>query len=825
MQPCTKSSKRQRQPISRCDTGGNLAKYWMRKSPEHSTKDLDLKVMNRITGFWLRARALTTTLLTALAVVGSVVVPATVGIAGSASASAAWPEYTIDVSKFNAGQIITDDLFFDKGAMTASEVQSFLNAKVPVCDPGYTCLKSKTEKTYDIPANPMCTAYSGAASETAASIIYKVGRACGISQKVILVTLQKEQGLVTDTWPSARQYKYAMGADCPDSGDGCGLTAGFFRQVYRGTYMMKRYTQPAGTGPGTDYETDFASMHRAKSTVWVRYGVDVNCGSKKVYISNQATHVLYVYTPYTPNAGALKAGWGTAPCGAYGNRNFFRYYFMWFGDPNGIPPKMTSPPDQTGDAVGEETVGNVLSVDPGTWTGNPKPSTAYQWYACTDPVAKLLTSVPQGCGIITGAKAATYTLTAAEVGKYVAPLVTKSNQAGKVTRMTTSTAFVYQTPANTVAPSFTTTARPSQATTVSAGTWTGLPAPTYTYKWTICPTATKSATCVTVANVTGASFTPKTADIGKFLIAEVSATNRSTVAVTTPVAVQVQSVPLIVKHYAVSGKAAVGATVTVSGGTWTAVPSAAQTYQFFACASSIKTASSTLPASGCSALAPASSQTSAAIPASARGKFIVTRVVSTNAVGETTDVTPSTPAVTLDPELPLISGTSTVGQTLSATSGEWPGVKTPIVLTLTGPKYDVYPIYGIQEALQADGYSTPRTGKYDARTIADVKRFQIKHKVPLADGYVGPRTWGIMKSLTTTTDPTFAYQWLRCTNPVVVTPTSSPSGCSVISGATASTYVPVTLDRTKYLIIQVKATNTSATVKTRWSLSTPAAVN
>jgi hypothetical protein len=780
--------------------------------------------MNRSSGFRLRVRSLVTALLTAIAVVGSVVVPATIGDLATARASSAWPEYTIDISKFNAGRIITDDLFFDSDAMTAADVQSFLNDKVSTCDPGYTCLKSKKDATYDIPANPMCTAYDGGGRESAATIIYKVGKACGISQKVILVTLEKEQGLVSDTWPTTRQYKYAMGADCPDTGDGCGLTAGFFKQVYRGTYMMKRYTQPPGTGPGTNYESNFAAMHRAYSTVWVRYGVDSKCGSKKVYISNQATHVLYVYTPYTPNEAALKAGWGTAPCGAYGNRNFFRYYFRWFGDPNGVPPKMKAAPDQTGDVIGEETVGNVLSVDAGVWTGNPKPATTYRWYACDKPVADLQKAVPTGCVAIARAKASTFTLTTSQVGKYVAPLVTKSNQAGKAMRMALSTASVYQTPANTVAPAFTTPARPAQPTSVDTGTWTGLPAPTYSYKWSLCPTATKNASCVSVPGST-ATMTPKVADIGKYLFAEVSATNKTTVAATTTTGVQIQSVPLVKKNYVVTGKPVVGSSVTVAGGAWTAVPTATQTYQFFACTSVIKTPSSTLPTSGCSALGVAGAAVSTPLPTSARGKFIVTKVISTNAIGSSTSVTASTPAVTLDPALPAISGTSTVGQTLTSTSGEWAGMTTPISLTATGPKFDGYPIYGIQEALRADGYTTPRTGKYDARTIADVKRFQQRHRVPLADGYVGPRTWGIMKSLTTTSEATVTYQWMRCTNAVTVTPSTAPSGCAIITGATASTYIPVLADRTKYLVVQVKATNTSESVKTRWSLSTSVVAN
>ena len=260
--------------------------------------------------------ALTLTIVAAVVAGVGIVVPSAVNPAAPARALM-WPEYTINMSKFNAGRIITDELFFEGSAMTESQIQTFLNEKVPVCRSGYVCLKDYVEaNAYDIPATPMCTRITGSAREKAARIIWRAARACGISPKVILVTLQKEQGLVTDTWPTDRQYKYAMGADCPDSGDGCGLTAGFAKQVFRGTYQFKRYTGPPGTGPGTQYDYPFTAMKKVGTWQNIQYGVRTSCGTKRVFISNQATHVLYVYTPYTPNQAALNAGWGTATCGA-----------------------------------------------------------------------------------------------------------------------------------------------------------------------------------------------------------------------------------------------------------------------------------------------------------------------------------------------------------------------------------------------------------------------------------------------------------------------------------------------------------------------------
>ena len=817
-----------------------------------------------VRGLWLRAwaRALTLTLIAAVvAVVGVVVVPSTVGSSSRAEAAVSWPEYTIDMSKWDAGRIINDELFFDPNSMTVAEIQTFLNEKVPDCRNGYTCLKDKFDITNNIPANPMCTAYtrsdnptrtswtykdSAGVHEKAALIIYKVGRACGISPKVILVTLEKEQGLVTDDWPGTRQYKYAMGADCPDSGDGCGLTAGFFKQVYRGVYMMKRYTQPAGTGPGTNYESDFAAMHRVHTWVNVRYGISTSCGTKRTYIANQATHVLYVYTPYTPNAGALAAGWGTAPCGAYGNRNFFRYYFKWFGDPHGIPPAMTDPPTQTGTEVGLEKVGTVLTASKGAWKGVPTPAPSYQWFKCDAPVDALKTAAPTGCAAIPNATAATYTLTVNEVGKFVAPRIKVSNVAGTTYRLTATTAKVYLAPANTVLPAISGTVRPAQTLTVSNGTWTGLPAPTFTYQWSVCnaevpqppvvtPVAVRSSatrpapvvppapTCTAIEGATKSTFVARVADIGKYYQAKVTAKNTSATTVVTSTSMQVQSVPLVVKHAALGGRAKIGATVSAAVGSYTAVPAATMSYQFFSCPAAIKTTVTSIP-NTCVSLGNASSTPSVAVPAAAKGKFVTAKVIATNAIGSTVEYTPSSAAVADDPLVPLITGAPSVGHAVTASSGTWTGTTTRIRLATGGRLYGGYSILGVQQALRADGYATPLTGVYDSRTISDVRKFQLRHHVPNPDGYVGEMTWKAMRALTVSTTPSFTYQWMRCASAVTVTPavapTAAPFSCVSIAAATDASYTPVAADRNKFLVVAVTASGVQETPKVRWSLST-----
>lgn len=225
-------------------------------------------------------------------------------------------------SDFRAGSIISDALFFDGRAMTAGDVEQFLQSRRPTCASGYTCLKDYSMATTSQPASAgLCDAYQGSASQTAAEIIAAVGRACGVSQKALLVTLQKEQGLVTAYAPTSSQYRTAMGYGCPDTAPCDALYYGFFNQVYRAARQFKLYAL---------YPTSYS--YRAGRLNQILFNPDATCSSSSVYIENQATAGLYNYTPYQPDAAALASLYGAGDgCSAYGNRNFWRDYTDWFG--------------------------------------------------------------------------------------------------------------------------------------------------------------------------------------------------------------------------------------------------------------------------------------------------------------------------------------------------------------------------------------------------------------------------------------------------------------------------------------------------------------
>lgn len=230
-----------------------------------------------------------------------------------------------DLSKFDPGNIISDAVFFNSGTMSEAQIQGFFEEKVPRCQSGYVCLRDWYDTSRATNADAMCGVYAGGMRERASTIIYKVAQACGINPQVLIVMLQKEQGLVTHTWPSDFRYRAAMGQGCPDTAACDARYYGFFNQVYGAAWQLKRYANPAGT---SQYFTWFAP-----GKTWnVRWHPNEACGSAPVHIKNQATADLYYYTPYQPNAAAIRAGYGEGDgCSSYGNRNFYQYFTDWFG--------------------------------------------------------------------------------------------------------------------------------------------------------------------------------------------------------------------------------------------------------------------------------------------------------------------------------------------------------------------------------------------------------------------------------------------------------------------------------------------------------------
>lgn len=259
-----------------------------------------------------------------LAMAGVVATGIVVGLPVAAPAEAA------TASNFNPGNIISDDLFYDGSAMSVSQIQAFLDAKIGTCS-NSNCLNvavipypGRARDVSQTTGNVVCEAISSGTMRVS-ELIYRTQVACGISAKVILVTLQKEQGLVLDRSPSDVSLRWAMGMACPDTAPCDTAFAGLGTQIVAGTRQLKAYKAAAfARQPGNQY---------------VQWNPDSSCGGTYVNVQNYATAALYNYTPYQPNSAALANLYGVGNgCSSYGNRNFWTFYTDWFGSTTDVDP-------------------------------------------------------------------------------------------------------------------------------------------------------------------------------------------------------------------------------------------------------------------------------------------------------------------------------------------------------------------------------------------------------------------------------------------------------------------------------------------------------
>ena len=197
-------------------------------------------------------------------------------------------------SNFNPNFIISDTETQDC-SWTKNDVQQFLDAR------------GSYLRSFSAPD-------ASGTIKTASEIIYDAATAYRINPKFLLVTLQKEQSLVTDDAPSQKQLDWATGYAVCDSCsmDDPALTKyrGFGKQVDNAAGLIRFY-----------YENkDAKSYIKKKDTSVIIDNTEVIPGS-------WATAFLYTYTPHLQ-----------------GNRNFWRIWETWFGQvyPNGTILKSAS---------------------------------------------------------------------------------------------------------------------------------------------------------------------------------------------------------------------------------------------------------------------------------------------------------------------------------------------------------------------------------------------------------------------------------------------------------------------------------------------------
>lgn len=276
-----------------------------------------------------------------------------------------------NLREFNPGNIISDEIFTNSDSMSVSQIQAFLNSKVK-CDNygskpselgGGTRSQWLRSRGYSTPIrcitdymeNPSTGENNYGKNEipngaiSTAQLIYNYSRQFGINPQVLITTLQKENGLITDEWPTHKQFREAMGFGCPDNvAPGAPACDPAYRTFSSQLYQAARH---------------FKGYMERKSGWYVPYRKGLNkimwhpnagCGTSDVYIENNATVALYSYTPYRPNQAALNAGYGVGDsCSSYGNRNFYSYFNDWFGSTHVKSSLLRSVSDATVYLVGD----------------------------------------------------------------------------------------------------------------------------------------------------------------------------------------------------------------------------------------------------------------------------------------------------------------------------------------------------------------------------------------------------------------------------------------------------------------------------------------
>lgn len=245
---------------------------------------------------------------------------------------------------FDPNKIIDDRVFSDTDTFGGADgIQQFLESKNSVLantsagfiaklkEPTNSALKQALEDPEPNAKSP----------RTAAQLIWHAAKHSGLNPQVILVTLEKEQSLITgrktsDEATLQKALDRALGYGCPDSGGCDNIFGGFYHQLF-GNFdaqanrylgatksLMKSFNTPGGRGP---------MFNGAVSKVGQSITLDNTLGGyegvqarQTVVLSNSATAALYNFTPHVFN----------------GNYNFWRFLNEWFRLPNNTIIKTSS---------------------------------------------------------------------------------------------------------------------------------------------------------------------------------------------------------------------------------------------------------------------------------------------------------------------------------------------------------------------------------------------------------------------------------------------------------------------------------------------------
>jgi hypothetical protein len=336
--------------------------------------------------------------------------------------------------------------------------------------------------------------------------------------------------------------------------------------------------------------------------------------------------------------------------------------------------------------TGTESVGQALTAHAGTWSHLPT-SYSYQWQRC-DSGGGSCSSL--GIAVSTSATTVTRTLVAADGGHTLRVVVTGKNSSGSGSAATSDATGVVDSglPAYSSGVGITGTTTVAHVLTGTAGSWTHSPTK-FTYVWQRCDSG--GGSCSTIATVTKSALTSVTytlvaADDKHTIKLSVTAFNtvgNGSAQVSGATSV-VNGEPVYSTGFSLTGTATVGATLTANAGSWTNTPTK-YTYTWKRCDASGNNCNTTISNSTTSS----TTGTYKLLAADDRHTVIVS-VSAQNAAGmgsaQTSSATGIVNGEPVNTVLPSITGTATVGQTLTAHTGAW--TNSPTKFTYTWQRCD-----------------------------------------------------------------------------------------------------------------------------------------
>jgi large repetitive protein len=344
-------------------------------------------------------------------------------------------------------------------------------------------------------------------------------------------------------------------------------------------------------------------------------------------------------------------------------------------------PTSATPPQVLGSAV----VGNTLTASSGTWSGSTTLRFTYRWLRCP---ANGGAANGSDCTLLPHTGSAFYRVRAGDRGSRLTVRVTAFGKEGRAQALSDTSDVVTAAglqPVSLTPPKISGKTKVGSTLTAKPGLTAGARPIEYRYLWRRCNQI--GAACVTITGANSQTYAPTKSDAGSKLRVRVFASNSagSTWSASAPTAALAPATsataPKPTGEPRILGTPVVGNTLTATNGSWSGSTPMTFTYQWRRCPKS----GGASDASNCGVI-PSATKSTYQVQSADVGLRLRVRVTATNADGSATSASNATDIVRAasskpaNTSPPTISGTTTVGQTLTASNGSWSGTQ-PISLS------------------------------------------------------------------------------------------------------------------------------------------------